>query len=641
MELSTATVHTKPETTRVQKLTYRADIDGLRAVAVLLVVACHSRIHLFSGGFVGVDVFFVISGFLISSIILSQIQSGKFSLSGFYERRIRRILPALVGVILATCILAWRFLLPTEMEDFARSLLAAIFSVSNVYFWTQSGYFDAPAASKPLLHTWSLGVEEQFYLIFPLLLYFLRRVFPRRLQSAVIALAVVTFIASVVQTFHAPESAFYLAQYRAWELLLGTILSMQILPQITHRWLREGASAIGLLLIFFAGLTYTPQTPFPGLSALAPCLGAAAIIAAGQAGPSLAGRLLSTKPMVFIGLISYSLYLWHWPIIVFQGIGHILVGTGSVRSIQVVGVIASLIAGYLSWRWIELPFRGGKLKLSGAPLFSAAAAAVACIAIAAGSALWAHGFTSRFSPQATLMGAYLDYKSDYREGTCFITTHNTYADYKPSVCLSAVSGKKNYLLIGDSHAAQLWHGLAHVLPDVNVMQATASGCRPVLRNAAHSSCTQLIDFIYSSYLPSHHVDRLLLAARWEPQDLPQLAQTIAWAQQNNIPVTLFGPIVEYDTALPRLLVAALSKNDPSIPDRHQLTAFRQLDTKMQQLADGQWHVRYLSYYRTLCQAGRCVEYVNGDVPLQFDVSHLTDDGSIFAIQQFVQQGQLP
>src|SRR5580704_17097319 len=207
--------------TRELRPRYRADIDGLRAVAVLLVVACHIGIYRFRGGYVGVDVFFVISGYLISSVIFAEIAASRFSLFSFYERRVRRIVPALVVMLFATSLLAYRYLLPVELEDYAKSLVAAIFSKSNFYFWSQSGYFDAPAALKPLLHTWSLAVEEQFYIFFPLFLLTVRRFFPARLRVSIIAIAILSFAASVFGAYKYPSSTFYLAPARIWELLLG------------------------------------------------------------------------------------------------------------------------------------------------------------------------------------------------------------------------------------------------------------------------------------------------------------------------------------------------------------------------------------------------------------------------------------
>src|SRR5271168_545230 len=202
---------------------YRADIDGLRAVAVLSVLGFHLRIGMFRGGFVGVDIFFVISGYLIGSIILHDLAAGRFSFGRFYERRVRRIIPALLAALAVTAVLAYVYFLPGELVAFAKSLLAAVLSASNFYFWTQSSYFSAPAEMKPLLHTWSLGVEEQFYVCLPIFLFLAHRYFPRRLRLSVVLVALASFVLSAVGAFRAPASTFYLLHTRAWELLVGVL----------------------------------------------------------------------------------------------------------------------------------------------------------------------------------------------------------------------------------------------------------------------------------------------------------------------------------------------------------------------------------------------------------------------------------
>ena len=628
------------ETTQTS-LKYRADIDGLRAVAVLLVLACHFKVRRSSGGFVGVDVFFVISGYLISSIILSQIAASRFSIVSFYERRIRRIFPALLVMVLGTAVLAYLFSLPTELEDFAKSVLAATFSVANLYFWKQSGYFDTPAATKPLLHTWSLGVEEQFYIFFPIFLLLVRRFFPSRLRTAVLSLAALSLAASVAGAYTHPVSTFYLAHTRAWELLLGTILSMRILPEMKRRPTREVAAAVGLAMIAFAALTYSAATPFPGLAAIPPCFGAALIIAAGQSGQSTIGKLLSLRPVVFIGTISYSLYLWHWPIVVYQSVGGILGGGGPGHTPKILGISASLVAGYLSWRFVEVPFRNGRLKFSGPVLFRVAAAGAAGVAAVALAVLFTHGFRSRFSPEAVRIASYLQYQSPYREGTCFITSRETYEDFSTSTCLHQDAKRQNYLLIGDSHAAQLWYGLSTVFNGVNVMQATASGCKPVIDTSGDSRCTRLIDYVYSDYLATHHIDKLLLAARWEDMDPPAIARTVAWARSHGIPVVLFGPIVAYDTALPRLLIASMIRRDPAFPFNHRVMSEAQLDRQMESVARKDWGVEYVSYFDTLCRRDSCIEYANNGVPLQSDASHLTKEGSVLVAEKLGQDRLLP
>ncbi len=304
-------------------LHYRPDVDGLRAVAVLAVLAFHAGGFPTPGGFVGVDVFFVISGYLISSLIMKQIAAGTFSITSFYERRIRRILPALTVMLAFTCVLAYLYLLPTELKNFADSLLAANFSASNFYFWQHSDYFVSPL-SNPLLHTWSLAVEEQFYIVFPLLLYVLYRWWPGRVKIVVAVLAALSLAVSGYGAYHDSVTTFYMLPTRAWELLIGTLLAMKLLPELRTSIGRNLASITGILLIGCAILLFTKATPFPGLAALPPCVGAALIIWSGESGMSVVNSALSLRPVVFIGLISYSLYLFHWPIIVFQKMGAFL-----------------------------------------------------------------------------------------------------------------------------------------------------------------------------------------------------------------------------------------------------------------------------------------------------------------------------
>jgi peptidoglycan/LPS O-acetylase OafA/YrhL len=618
------------------KLSYRADIDGLRAVAVLLVVANHFKIARLSGGYVGVDVFFVISGYLISSIILRQIGDSSFSISKFYEHRIRRIVPAMLAMMFVTCVFSYIYLLPTELVEFSKSLLASILSVSNLFFLTQAGYFDAPSATKPLLHMWSLAVEEQFYIVFPPFLLLLRRFFPGRLRLAILSFAAISFVWAAVGAFVAPSATFFLTPTRAWELLAGTLLSMQIVPVLRSRVSREVAGAVGLVLIFGAAFSFTPSTDFPGAAALLPCVGACLVIAAGHAGPSTAGRMLSLKPVVFIGTISYSIYLWHWPVLVFQAVAGILGGGGTGRAPKVIGFCVSMLLGYLSWRWVEVPFRKGRLQLTGATLFRTAAGAGLTMTVLAGAMLITHGFRARFSDEAVRVGSYLEYKFPAREGTCFIVGREVYGQYDASSCLREDAGRKNYLLVGDSHAAHLWSGLSAAYPEANIMQATASGCRPVLHAAGAVPCVKIMNFVFSEFLATHHVDKLLLAGHWIDGDLAGLGETVAWAKSRGIDVVVFGPAIEYDTGLPRLLAVSLTKDDPEFAFHHLLPVAKEMDEKMQRLADMDWHVKYVSYYKLLCPAGPCVEYADGKVPLEFDATHLTQAGSVLVAERISQ-----
>ena len=335
---------------------YRADIDGLRAIAIVPVVLYHAGFPGLKGGFVGVDVFFVISGFLMASLILSEIDQGAFSLGHFYERRVRRIFPALFATIAASAVAAWLLFMPIEFQYFSRSAMAAALFGSNILFWQESGYFDAAAELKPLLHTWSLAVEEQFYIVFPLLMLVIAR-FRRQWTGWILCtLLLVSFGLSIWQVESAPVAAFYLLPSRFWELLLGAVLALGLVPRSNSPIVAQALVLVGIILIGVAVFAYDEDTSFPGLSALVPCLGAALVIH-GRAEDTPIGRALSWPPLVFIGLISYSLYLWHWPVIVFQRTDAIFAPetTGAVK-VALVG--ASIGIAFLSWRFVERPFRG-------------------------------------------------------------------------------------------------------------------------------------------------------------------------------------------------------------------------------------------------------------------------------------------
>ncbi len=618
-----------------QKLHYRPDIDGLRAVAVLAVIAYHFRISAFHGGFIGVDVFFVISGYLISAIIQQDIHAGKFSLISFYERRVRRIFPALIAVLIATAIVGYFIFLPAELINYAKSQLAALFSVSNFYFWKQSGYFSAPVETKPLVHTWSLAVEEQFYIFLPIFLYLANRYFKKHLKFVVVLIAAVSFAISAVGAVKYPDSTFYLPHTRAWELLLGVMITLGVFPKIRTALLRNLATVAGLGLICASIFGFTAYTPFPGVNALPPTLGAALIVAGGETGDSFVGRMLSLKPAVFIGLISYSLYLWHWPVIVFQNMGFFLVRGVSSHTIKLACLLVSFLFAFLSWKFVELPFRGKGKHFTRAGVFQFAGAAASVVAAIGLTILAARGFPARYPEKANRMAAYLDYSSaDYfREGTCFISSENRFSDYDYERCLHQDPTKKNELLLGDSHAAQLWYGFSTTLSGVNYMQATGAGCRPTIEQPliVASDCSHLMNYVFSDFLPSHHIDRLLLEARWQANDLVPLAPTLEWLQRRKISVVLFGPMVQYDIALPRLLAFSIRGNDPGIPDQHRVD-LRKLDENMAALARSRG-IDYVSFYKSLCTGDSCTELDAKGIPILYDYGHLTKEGSVLVAER--------
>jgi peptidoglycan/LPS O-acetylase OafA/YrhL len=460
------------------RVQHRSDIDGLRALAVLPVVLFHLDVEALSGGFVGVDIFFVISGFLITSIIANEMWQGRFSFLDFYERRVRRIFPALILVIAISSLAAWCLLLPNELAAYGQSVLATALFGSNFYFWRQSGYFDPAADTKPMLHTWSLSVEEQFYLLFPIFLIFAMRWLRTRraVEIAVVAMALASFLLSLYGVAYKPKAAFFLAPSRAWELLMGAIVALGTIPALTSERARTAASLAGAGLIFWSLLFLTPQDPFPGLNALPACLGAALLIHAGTSGTSLVHRALSLRPVVIVGLISYSLYLWHWPLIVFAKHYAIEPLTRWDRAWL---FAASLALAYVTWAVVETPFRKRRFARARGPLLSGASAAMAGLA-AFGIAMHHSGGMPQRIPEDVRRIADGVHSIDPRRESCLAHELNWISPKDACTYGAAVAPK--FAVWGDSHAATLMPAIAELASAQGeaVKFYGYSGCPPVL-----------------------------------------------------------------------------------------------------------------------------------------------------------------
>lgn len=617
---------------------HRNDIDGLRAVAVGLVVLFHLGFPV-PGGFVGVDVFFVISGYLITAILRDDLAAGRYSLLEFYNRRARRILPALLAVLLVSTLVALALLLPSMLRGYGLSLVSTSLFASNLYFWFDTGYFAGAAESRPLLHTWSLAVEEQFYLLFPLLLAALYRHARRGLRLGLAGLALGSLLYSEWLLRHAPESAFYLLPSRAWELLLGSLLALGAVPGAHHLALRQGLGLLGLAAIAYSGWAYTEGTRFPGLSALTPCLGAALLIHSGSQGDTLAARLLGWRPVRFVGLISYSLYLWHWPLIVFYREG--LVGEYGVPQRLALLVLALALAT-LSWHYVETPFRKLHRGRWPAPRLLRSAAAALAVAGLAGGLLAASGLPQRFQPESLEAAGWLDYRpgGQFRSGHCFLSSnHKGLADYDRAQCLAETPDRPTVLLVGDSHAAHLWQGLARQLPGVNLQQATASGCMPLLETTGTRRCTELIRYIFEQHLPTHRPGAILLSARWRVEDLDALVATVRQLRQYSPRVIVLGPIQEYRLPLPQLLAYSLERDAPALADgllnRQRFDCDQQMQARLH--AEG---LEYLSAIQQSCPGRHCRTQTPEGEPLQFDYGHLTGAGAYWLAGRWKDSGAL-
>ena len=645
------------------RTSYRADIDGLRAIAVLLVVASHLHVAHFAGGYIGVDIFFVISGYLISSNILPQIRAGSFSLTDFYLRRIRRIFPALIVMLAATIPIAWRFLFPTEMVEYARSLLAAVFACSNTLLWSWGGYFSSENDLKPLLHTWSLGVEEQFYLLFPLCLLAITRLGrPGWIRRSIWTLAVVSFVVASILAYRNPHAAFFNVGLRAWELMAGAILSQRYVPSPRRRISREIAGILGLLCVFLPAILYTANTTFPGLAALPPCLGAALLIAAGEKGFSLPGRLLSLPPFVFFGLISYSLYLWHWPVQVFYNLRHLqtcapgFCATPISHTAQAFIFLISVAIATLSWRYVETPFRKRKHIFTARRLVVTSSSAAA-LAAACGLLLVAtHGAPARYTPDEVLAASQLGFDTyvPWRWESCSLGLEHTSVDtYDQARCLPFTPGKRHYLLLGDSHAAHLWPGFSIVFSDLEIGQANVAGCNllPDKMTDSIPTCRNMANFIYQDLLPNklprrlpeRHIDTIIVSAQWHPYDLPAIGRLVAYARASHIDVILIGPNIAYDLPLPRMLgnLSAHGNNLANV-QAHATPDPIQLDAQMATLARDEWKVPYISYFADMCSPNTgCPAYAGPGIPMLLDTNHFTTAGAIRFTQAMRDRHQIP
>lgn len=441
-------------------LTYRPDIDGLRAFAVLAVVFYHFQIPYVSGGYIGVDVFFVISGYLITSIIAKQLKAGTFSFADFYERRARRIFPAFFGMILFFFFVPFFMPTFTYFRDFYVSVIMACTFIANLLFWKSGGYFDAPVTSMPMLHTWSLGIEEQFYIFIPFLLYLLWRFARTRTYTIFIIMASSSFLLSAVMIFYKPNSVFYLLPTRAWELFLGSLLALTPPPpheihithqnKTTYRLIETLMTFLLIAPIFF----YDKNTLFPAFAALPPCLGATLYIYLGQfEKKTWLHILLSTKSAVFIGLLSYSIYLWHWPIWVFTNLywrltsypkaTPILAFTPSYPFMEKYTLLfcftSTFVCAYFSWKYIEMPIRTKKI-LSSRIFFLTTFGILLSFFVTA-------SFLLLYSKTRTAIFQYFD--QAYRVGELDVSKNRLIKPY--TFPFNSKERKDIFIAIGDSH----------------------------------------------------------------------------------------------------------------------------------------------------------------------------------------------
>ena len=664
-----------------QAMQYRADIDGLRSLAIVPIVLFHAGFPLFSGGFVGVDIFFVISGYLITSIIAKEIAAGQFDLWRFYERRIRRIFPALIVMLLVCSVAGWLLLFPLDLQAFGQSMVASTGFVANISFWLQSGYFDTASDLKPLLHTWSLAVEEQFYLLFPLVLLMAARN-NRDPHVIVWIILLLSFALSLVGVSRNPDASFYLIPTRAWELLIGSVLALKAVPAVSNRTARQGLALLGLALIAVPVFAYTNQTPFPGLSALWPCLGSALIIWTGgvQRSPTWVAHLLMQPAVVLVGLLSYSLYLWHWPIMVFNHHWFLEKPDGWSK---IVLVLASVLAAFASWVLVEKPARHHATGLSRRLVFGlAGGAALVCIGI--GVVFWQNGFIHRYPASLQRLLQTHDIQTKGFVGLQATVNGQTRDGLPQGGFVVGETAQQPQLAIwGDSHVGAILNGIGEAAkpaqaPAISVF--ALGGCRPIIDvYLAYEASTACHDHngAVLSYLLKGPERKVVLVSRWpislfgdvratgkgdgqaslalkpargldEAQAIEafarNLGRTIDALTQSGKEVIVVETIVDLPLDVPHLVFKTLLRKPETAQITRDVSAYRERFLEVEQLFDrmqGQHRFERIRLRDSLCVQWQCLLYRKGQQGeiLYTDNNHLSASGSAMLAPLF--RGVLP
>ncbi len=628
---------------------YRAEIDGLRALAVVPVILFHAGFELFNGGFVGVDVFFVISGYLITTILINDIENNRFSIVNFYERRARRILPALFFVILVCIPFAWFWMLPSQIKDFSQSLVAVSLFSSNILFWLESGYFAAVAEEKPLIHTWSLAVEEQYYVLFPLFLIFAWRFGKNRVFGMIVVMAGISLLLSEWGWRNETTANFYLSPTRAWELLAGSITAFVLQKKGVQK--NNVLSLLGLAAIIFSIFVYDETTPFPSVYALVPVIGVVLLIFYAEK-ETLAARLLSTKIFVGIGLISYSAYLWHQALFAFA---RIRLHEPSYIIFLVLSFL-SLILAYFSWRFIEKPFRNSTFKLGSKRYIFTLSAIGMFVLISIG--LVGHvkdGFPGRVPP---IIKKISDAGKPIK-ATCLSTQFK-----KLNECqIGKEGGHISFILIGDSHAGRYAYALEKLSQKMDFSFRVISGgwCAPLLNwnytgNSPNPKCFSAMDASLKKIAKSD-ISRVVLSAEWgnysqgyrygdpftnyvyvggddskNDADASQFAKalrdTIKFLKSHGKEVLVIEPVPEYAYSIPnsmaKFALYERSFNELKIPlysykqrNKEFFDAFNQLE-----LAG----VERFNVALFFCDEKFCSPFSEQGLPLYSDGNHLSKSG---------------
>lgn len=651
-----------PQVAQMQ-LTHRADIEGLRGIAVLSVLAVHAFPHWLQGGFIGVDIFFVLSGYLISQLLLQSLEAGRYSLLEFYARRVRRLYPALCLVLLACLLFSLAFTFPSASRQVGQHVAAGALFISNIVLWSEAGYFDVASQAKPLLHLWSLGIEEQFYLVWPVAMAFLFR-HPRwalRLICAALLLSLGLNLAFVTER---PVATFFLPPTRFWELMLGALLAWltwqargrpvywvcQRVPALSgrHPHLADGLAGLGLLMLGGALWLIDHAAPFPGWRALLPTLGTVALLAAGP-GAWVNRALLSQPVLRFYGAISYPLYLWHWPLLSFP----VVLGIPLSAELRVLILVASVVLATLTCALVEKPVRRG---VGGPRMTVALFTALALLGAGGWVVQHTNGLLNTYPPSVREVAA-AEFDADfpsYRVGQCFLRLEQG-PDAFSTDCVDRSDRQRPLLFLwGDSHAAALYAGLReaahHPGPSggFRLAQYTAAACPPLPVAPPHSAprCA-LTNATVLERIAAERPATVVLAGYWSKygtdaaslhEVVTGLRQTVAHLHALGVgQVVVFGNLPAWRIAQPRLLMRHWNRTH-ALPDYtdEQLDPSALAADQAVQRALADTGVTFVSPIAALCNADGCLASTQDHGvfhPTSFDESHLTVQGSQALIER--------
>ena len=622
-------------------LHYRKEIDGLRALAVISIIFFHAGYKVFDGGYVGVDVFFVISGFLITSIILNDIQTGKFHLAVFYERRARRLLPALFCVILVSMIFAWVWMLPNEITEFSQSVLSVLFFVSNFFFWNDSGYFSTSAEFRPLLHTWSLAVEEQFYLIFPAVLIFSLFLKRRSTTGILVFIGVLSFVFSIWASIYKPTLAFFLIPSRIWEFVLGSIAATIVLRPSFDRWLlkrvyRELVCALGLALILYSVFFFKKDMVYPGYLALVPTFGTALLlIFASQ--ETVVGKALGLKPLVVLGLISYSMYLWHQPLFAFMRLREL---DPLSLELSALLIFLSFALGYLTWRFIEPIWRIKKETIRSKSFWVFIAISASTLILFFLVIKYTGGYLLRLNhlPRDYFQTSWINYKLQDLNG------ERCYTDVmKPCPLTAFPDAKRKMLLVGDSHAGDMGTVFTEYLNKykLNGSMFSVIGCGyvSVLKDtASNKSCSNsrslLLDLVSKNSFDTYLV--VSAGGVQSAQEAEEFKELMERLLSSGAEVILFEPRMrlKYDPKK----AGALNMNDKNMVVTYAPELSKEWNAVLTRLSKYK-NFKIFDQYEVLLDLGcgeiTCFNGHTKDGHLIFrDPTHLTDLGAQTVMNSF-------